>query len=339
MPVHWGRGVALVAFTVIMAAGGCAGASHGPRGRVGLPTGPAQPNPTNAPTSTSSSTSTTVPKSLPVPAPIAPVATPALPGEGVWQPAPGSAETGGYAIYTTQLRPAPGFPPSAVAWIDSTAARVSLYAGSGEPSGTWPHQGYVATADQANLLAAFNGGFKIYSYNTGWYDDGRAAVALQPGYASFVVYTDGTATVGAWGLDVALSADVQSVRQNLQLLVDKGAPAATADAVGAWGATLGGVTNTWRSGVGVTADDDLVYVGGPYLSPALLARVLVAAGAIKAMELDINPQWVSFATYVHPAPDLTTGSNILSGMFYSPSHYLQPDARDFFAVFSRPPGA
>ena len=49
----------------------------------------------------------------------------------------------------------------------------------------------------------------------------------------------------------------------------------------------------------MTAAGDLVYVGGPDLDPASLARLLIAAGAVRAMELDINPEWVSFATFAH----------------------------------------
>jgi hypothetical protein len=57
------------------------------------------------------------------------------------------------------------------------------------------------------------------------------------------------------------------------------------------------------------------------------------------MQLDINPDWVSFATYAHvgdtlPGP-ITQGYNALPGMNFAPSHYLQPFSRDFFAVFAR----
>jgi hypothetical protein len=153
--------------------------------------------------------------------------------------------------------------------------------------------------------------------------------------ASLVIFSDGTATVGAWGRDVTLSPAVEAVRQNLPLLVDGGRAAADVGVIGDWGATLGGVIATWRSGVGVTPAGDLVYAGGPSLDPAGLARVLIAAGAVRAMELDINPEWVSFATYTHQGPAITGGTNLSPGMYFSPSHYLESDSRDFFAVFSR----
>jgi hypothetical protein len=232
------------------------------------------------------------------------------------------------------LRPAPGYPPAGLAWIDPAVTRLALYAGTSEPNGTWPNQGSVAPAGQAALIAAFNSGFKIYSYATGWYEAGRSAETLQAGAASLVIHSDGRATVGEWGRDVVMDSSVAAVRQNLHLLVDGGVPAADAGAVGSWGATLGGVVQTWRSGVGVTGTGDLVYVGGPSLDPASLAHLLIEAGAVRAMELDINPAWVSFATYSHPATGIA-GTNLLAGMNPSPLRYLSADSRDFFAVFRR----
>jgi hypothetical protein len=216
---------------------------------------------------------------------------------------------------------------------------MALYAGTSEPYGTWLQQGAVATAQLPTLLAAFNSGFKIYSYQTGWYDHGRTAVPLEAGAASLVILTNGTATVGEWGRDVGLSPTVVSVRQNLTLLVDHGVAAANVGAAGQWGAVLGGGASTWRSGVGVTAAGNLVYVGGPYLDPSALARLLIAAGTVRAMELDINPQWVSFSTFTHAGgiagAGILGGNNLLAGMYYQPGHYLQPVSRDFFAVFGR----
>lgn len=272
---------------------------------------------------------------LPRPGSLKPLVSPALSGEGTWHAAPGSAVPGGPAIYTTQLRPAAGYPASGVAWIDTAATRLVLYAGTSEPYGTWPQQGSVAAALQPKLLAAFNSGFKIYSYRTGWYDLGRTAMPLQPGAASLVTFSDGSATVGQWGRDVSLTSNVVSVRQNLTLLVDNGAPAANATDVPAWGSTLGHVTYTWRSAVGVTRAGDLVYVAGPSLDPALLARLLIAAGAVRAMELDINPEWVSLADYVHSRGAISAEYNLLPGMYHSPGIFVRSDSRDFLSVFTR----
>ncbi|MDA8047938.1 MAG: hypothetical protein M0Z30_22345 [Actinomycetota bacterium] len=284
------------------------------------------------PARTPVTTVTTVP-ALPAPAPLTPLVSPALTGEGYWRPGGNPLPTG-YAVYTTLLRPAAGQPECGVAWIDPRAARLALYAGSVEPVGSWPQQSFVGAAQQPALVAAFNAGFKIYSYNTGWYDQGRQAEPLQAGAASLVIYSNGTATVGEWGRDVSMGADVVAVRQNLTLLVDHGAPTPAAQYPADWGAVLGGGSVTWRSALGVTAAGDLVYAGGPGLTPSELADVMVAARAQRAMELDINPEWVSFATFA-ASGGAVTGTNLLADMYLSPEHYLQPYSRDFFAVFAR----
>jgi hypothetical protein len=196
----------------------------------------------------------------------------------------------------------------------------------------------VATTQQPTLLAAFNSGFRIYRYRTGWYDQGQVAVPLQGGAASLVIFRNGRATVGEWGRDVSLSPQVVSVRQNLTLLVDHGTATAEAQSPSGWGAVLGGGYIAWRSGVGVTASGDLVYAAGAGLTPDQLAALLVAAHAIRAMELDINPQWVSFATFTHAGPigsPVAGGQNLLPAMYEYPDHYIQAYSRDFFAVFAR----
>ncbi len=275
------------------------------------------------PSTTALPSTTTLP---PLPAP--------PPGPIQWRPA-GTELPRGFAIYTAAVAPVAGAAPVGVAWIDGAAVRLALYAGASEPYGSWPTQAAVAPAMQPALLAAFNSGFRVYAYRTGWYEDGRAAVPLQPGAASLVISADGSATVGLWGRDVNLTPTVVAVRQNLGLLVDGSAPVPAASESGLWGAVLGGGVRTWRSGLGVSASGDLVYAGGPGLTPAELAAVLAEAGAVRAMELDINPEWVSFATFTRTATGAIAGANLVPGMNSSPDHYLVPFSRDFLAVFSR----
>jgi hypothetical protein len=236
------------------------------------------------------------------------------------------------------MRPAPGYPEVGLAWIDSGATRLNLYAGTAEPSGSWPHQGTVEAAVRPLLLAAFNSGFRIYNYRTGWSENGVSAEPLQAGAASLAIFADGHATVGAWGTEVGPGSGAVAVRQNLSMLIDHGSPSPTVDTPSVWGAVLGGGTVTWRSGVGVTAAGDLVYAGGPSLTPRLLAGVLLAAGVVRAMEMDINPEWVSFVAYSHPAGlggASLVGSVLEPGMWFGPDHYLTADSRDFLAVFAR----
>ena len=124
-----------------------------------------------------------------------------------------------------------------------------------------------------------------------------------PGAASFVIYKNGQVNIGDWGTDVSMSPSVEAVLQNVVLLVDHGqlAPSATYTDNAIWGYTLGGGYVVPRSGIGVTADGALVYVAGPALTARSLAESLQRAGAVRAMTLDINPEWVTFNFYSHAA--------------------------------------
>ncbi len=299
------------------------------------------PRTSSLPRPSRSTATTTVPlpsTTIPPPAPtdISPLAQPPLAGEGHWTPA-GRPSEGSPAVYTTFLRADAGLPPTGLAWIDTRAVRTVIYAGEGEPPGNWAASGQVAPSDRASLIATFNSGFRIGSSRGGWYSDARTVGSLVDGAASLVVYVDGSATVGEWGRDVNMSPYVAQVRQNLTLLVDGGSPVADLSP-GAWGATLGGGSSVWRSAIGVDAEGHLIYAGGPALDPAGLAKVLVAAGATRAMELDINPEWVSFNTYVASPdgqPTDVVGTKLLPGMNFSPEHYLAPSSRDFVAILSK----
>ena len=51
------------------------------------------------------------------------------------------------------------------------------------------------------------------------------------------------------------------------------------------------------------------------------------------MELDINSFWVTFISY--GAPGAEDPGKLLEGMERPATRYLEPDDRDFFAVYSR----
>jgi hypothetical protein len=164
-------------------------------------------------------------------------------------------------------------------------------------------------------------------------------VPLVDGAASVVVFKDGTATVAKWGRDVRMGSDVAAVRQNLALIVDHGSPVrALANAsLRQWGRTVGNQLYVWRSGLGVTANGALVYVAGPGLSVTSLADVLARAGAVRAMELDINTDWTTFNIFSRAprSPGGLYATKLLPGMYRPATRYLVPDERDFFALFTR----
>jgi hypothetical protein len=85
--------------------------------------------------------------------------------------------------------------------------------------------------------------------------------------------------------------------------------------------------------VGIDRYGNLIYAAANDMTVASLAEVLRRAGAVRAMELDINTYWPSFITYRHPGA--AGAANLLPTMDRSPLRYLTPDDRDFFAVYLR----
>ncbi len=267
-----------------------------------------------------------------------------LPGEGVWHPA-GRPVGGIPAVYETWVRPDAVHTSLVigVAWMDTRLLRATLYSGSLIPGGgPYRHSAPVAAGAARSLVAAFNAGFLMSNANGGYYTDGRTIMPLRNGAASFVIYRNGSVNIADWGRDASLTPYVVSVRQNLDLLVDHGKPipGLNPDDTTQWGFTLGNAVYVWRSGVGITADGALVYAGGPGLNITTLADILARAGAVRAMELDINTDWVNFATYDPNRPTglatPTGGTDLLPGMFGQPDRYFQSSwARDFFTMSAR----
>jgi hypothetical protein len=189
------------------------------------------------------------------------------------------------------------------------------------------------------MVAAFNAGFLMNNANGGYYTNGKEQIPLRTGAASFVVYKNGTSNIISWPYGRNVPSDVASVRQNLDLLVQNGHQVSGlhANDTTKWGLTLGNAVYVWRSGLGVTANGALVYVGGPGLNITDLGNLLVRAGAVRAMELDINTDWVNFATYTPATPTglaaPSNGSLLLPGMTGSTGRYFASWwTRDFITL-------
>jgi hypothetical protein len=266
-------------------------------------------------------TTTTTTPAVSVPEPSAPVA----PGGSVgWSPT-GRSVLGRPVLFTGSAGGA------FVAWMDPQLVRPVVVVGTADPGGPWPWGGQVAPERRGFLVAAFNGGFQFQDFAGGVVSLGRAFRDPAPGVASLVVYEDGSFTVGQWGRDTDPAKPVAAVRQNLGLLVDNGAPTPDTGNVGAWGGSVAGPA-TMRSAVGVDGNGALLWAGGR-LTPADLANAMVAAGAVRAMQLDINPDWVNFNQYDVGADGTAVGNGVFGAT--GPNRYLSPDPRDFVAVLVR----
>lgn len=306
--------------------------------------------PARHPTTTTTPTTRPNPGGAPLsaPAPLVPFSGSAAAGLGTWTPA-GRPVGGVAAVYETMLVPPGGVQAAGIAWMDTRLLSARLYSGSQSPGGgPYIYTAPIQPAQAATLVTAFNGGFYMNVAGGGYYTEGHLVDPLVSGAASVVIYADGSVDVGAWGTDVTMTPNVVGVRQNLVPLVAGGQPtpqAANPDWQ-AWGATCGatscaasvpGIEQQWRSAVGVTADGALVYASGPALDPLQIAQLLVRAGVVRGMQLDINPNWPVFVTYDPPTPGglaaPSNGSKLLPATVQGPATFFEPSwARDFVTM-------
>jgi hypothetical protein len=137
----------------------------------------------------------------------------------------------------------------------------------------------------------------------------------------------------SWHGGPGVPPDVLYARQNLPLIVNHRRPNPNLSDGPEWGATLGNAIMVWRSAVGVDRHGNLIYAAANDQTVGSLAAIMIRAGAVRAMELDINSYWTSFITYHHAGA--RDPANLLADMDRPPTRYLTPDDRDFFAVYVR----
>ena len=269
---------------------------------------------------------------------ITPLSAQPLPGEGVWHTTRQGESRSHPPLLVTTFRSNPAEYPrliAGVAWINTARAIVSLYPGRMEPAVTLPSRGAMEVPSEFRhkLLATFNSGFKLGDSKGGWGYQGHAYAPMRKGQATFVRYSDGHYDVISWQGGPSLPPNVQFARQNLPLIIEHGRPTSRLANGAEWGATVGNAVRVWRSGLGVDAKGNLLYAAANDQTVGSLAHILIHAGAVRAMELDINSYWISFNTYA--APGGLQPSKLLSETERPAERYLTPDDRDFFAIYSR----
>jgi hypothetical protein len=311
-----------VAVVAVLAVAGCGGMPK-----------PKAARPVSGPTASAS----TPPTRLPQPRPVQPSYPRLLPNALATTPTAGFVPVVTWHAHTAAwiVRTDSGV---ALLSFDQRLVELRLHSGTLDAGAVgWRFGPTILGAERSRLVAAFNGAFKFSIGAGGFESYGRVAIPLRAGLASIVTYADGSSDVGAWQREVpAPGRRVVSVRQNLTLLIDHGRSAATMDCLSCWGATLGGVVDPARSALGITADGRLIWAGGEHLTVSAVADALLGAHVVRAVELDINPEWVAAYLYGHrgghgpPAP-----VSVLSAQQGIPGQFLAPWSRDFFSIAAR----
>jgi len=275
-----------------------------------------------------------------MPPSIVPAISPPRPGEGQWVPVD-TWDPGPLSVLTTTFRPDPSQPGivAYAAWIRTQTTQLALFPGYEGPGATTLDRGPEMVPQSAwpDLLATFNSGFYEADSAGGFYVHGTLYFPMVNGLATVVAYADGTVDLVDWEGGQTPGPDVLMARQNLPLLVDGGAATPASNVPSQWGVTLGGVPAVWRTGLGIDAHGNLIYVAAPAQTASSLARILIDLGAVRGMQLDINPEWPIFVSYA--------GSGAVSPSLFVPNpnqipnRFLYPSTKDFFAVFRRVAGA
>jgi hypothetical protein len=275
------------------------------------------------------------------PPPIKPVFATPLAGEGVWHRT-GPPVARRPPVLVTTYRPSTEYPSivAYVMWIDHTRTDLAYYPGRYEPPSAVDRGPMMVPVDQRHrLLATFNGAFTHVDTNNGSAVNGHTNEPLIDGNATLVGYRDGRVNILRWRGGPNAPANVAWARQSLTPILWHGKlnPELNTDPNSIqWGYTLGGVTFTPRTGVGIDAHGNAMFVFASEATVISLAQILQHIGAVRGMEFDINPEWHTMITYAHKnglGPTMVEPQSQ-----QSPDRYLTPDDRDFMAVFSKVPG-
>ncbi len=266
-------------------------------------------------------------------------AFPRLANEGVWRLIiTASSEA---VMAETFFRPDPqrDFAMSYLVKMNMKHLTLSEVAGIVEPGGyTNPGPGKISLESRNSnaLVAAFNGGFQKKDGRYGMVVGNKTYLPLQKNLATLVLYKNAKPKIINYtGQD--LGKDVVAIRQNGPMLMENSRDVSSSNAwnMQNWGLTTTNSMYTWRSGLGVTKDGDLVYAAGSSLVPETLAAALKAAGAVDAMQLDINPVWVRFVLFNSLGNGKYKYYSLTKDMVNGGEQYLYGYQKDFFYLLKK----
>ncbi len=269
---------------------------------------------------------------------IKPVFRAPLPLEGVWTRT-GPLLDGRAPVLVTTFRSELEYPRivAYVAWFDHVRTALAFYPGRYEPPSA-PIRGPMSVPhDQRwRLLATFNGGFTYVDGHNGSAINGLSYEPLKDGLATLVGYRNGRLDIKTWTGGSNPGPTVAFARQSLPLILQDGRLSPALNDSSQWGYTLGNAVRVWRTGVGIDRRGNVIYAAANDQTVTTLALILQRAGAVRAMQFDINPEWPTMITYRHYhglVPD-----KIVPNVQQPATRYLVADDRDFFAVYRRLPG-
>jgi hypothetical protein len=272
-------------------------------------------------------------EAAPGPQRIKPVFPHRLPGEGVWKPT-GPPVQGGAPVLVTTFRPELDYPRivAYVAWFDHTRTALAFYPGRYEPPHAAVRGPMMVPNDQRRRLLATQQRLHLLGHEQRLDRQRPHQRAAREGQRH-------ARRLSRWPRRDREVGRRRQCRAERCLGPPEPAPIiwngrlnpALNDS-SQWGFTVGNAVRVWRTGVGIDRRGNLIFAAADDQTVITLARILQRAGAIRAMQFDINADWHTLITYTHHhglRPTQVGPSNQPS------TRYLSPDDRDFFAVYRR----
>lgn len=272
--------------------------------------------------------------------PIPPLTSfPPLPLEGKWSTL--DMQDKQVLIAQTFIRPDPqrAYAVTSLVKMNMASLDIGSVAGLYEPGGPQkPGPGKIPLPIQISnsLIAAFNGGFQKKDGAYGMVVGNQTYLPLKKDLATLVIYqNDRPQIIKYEGQN--LGPDIEAVRQNGPMLIQDGKIVTSSSDwnMQTWGLTTTNSMYTWRSGLGVTANGNLIYAAGPSLVPQTLAAALKAGGAVNAMQLDINPVWVRFVLFQPLGNGKYQYTSLQQNMVNGGYQYLTGYQKDFLYVYKK----
>ena len=240
------------------------------------------------------------------------------------------------------------FAAIAVVAIDLTRVELHMLAGTKEPeSMRVPRErrkGLIPSSDYADLLAAFNGGFKAVHGHYGMRTGEDTFVVPRDIGCTIAFYRSGSLGIATWSAIKSRDSEMTAYRQTPPCLVERGEAhvGLGQEYNRAWGAAVDGDTIIRRSAMGLSADGKTLYYGlGEAVTAQSMGRGMSAVGASDVAELDINYSYPRFLFFGHDdrhKGEPRVKSGIIKDLKYKAEDYIiEPSTRDFFYLTRRSP--
>jgi hypothetical protein len=275
------------------------------------------------------------------PIPANPAFTP-IDGEGIWRNLPLNIFPDKIVMAETFVRPdsSRDYALTTIVKIDTRFLMLGSVAGTKEPGGKVGKPGSGKVPEEivksGKLVAAFDGGFQYRDGAFGMRVDDTTYLPLKIGLGTIVGYRDGSIKIFNYkGED--LGSDINFARQNGPMMIENGNIMVTdPDSRQTWGRVVGADSFTWRSGVGISKNGELLFAVGNNLNPTTLANALQMAGAVNAIQLDINPYWVRFNIFnATSQPDKYDSYPLTKDLQDGAKDYLGGYQKDFFYIYKK----